>query len=234
MPVIGGGFLSGPFAGDREFPINASGTTYLLWDESAVKLQMVGDHFKLETDLDGKTLRFNSRNYDQTSGGSLGFQCKPNQSTNSSGNVVGGEISPRLSSGVALSGSGSITGLHVDVFLKGTASGTVAGNCRGLEVELVTDDSGTRTIDGYVTGLRFRSAFSATTITGEFSAIRFEKPEAQTNSKTYTTVFEMPSTIPLVWNDTPGTEPSTADGYIKVVVNGSDRFIQLYSSAPVD
>jgi hypothetical protein len=37
-----------------------------------------------------------------------------------------------------------------------------------------------------------------------------------------------------VWNDNPNTEPTTADGYIKVLVNGQVRYIQLYSGAPVD
>ncbi|KKL66098.1 hypothetical protein LCGC14_2148390 [marine sediment metagenome] len=99
---------------------------------------------------------------------------------------------------------------------------------------MVTSNSGTRTIDGYVTGLRFRSVFSATAITGNFTAIRTEFPEAQTNSQTYDAWAEWTGTVALVWNNTPGTEPSTADGYVKVIVNGTDRWIQLYSSAPVD
>ncbi len=145
--------------------------------------------------------------------------------------MVGMEISPRLQDGVT---SLSITGLHVDVDLKGTTAVTTDENVRGIEVELVTSNSGTRTISGYVTGIRFRSVFSATAITGNFTAMRFEFPEAQTNSQTYDAWVDFTGTIPLVWNNTPGTEPSTADGYLKVIVNGTDRFIQLYSGAPVD
>lgn len=185
----------------------------------------------LRTYDDSKPVKINSRNYTQTSGNSIGFQVKPSQTVTTTGEVIGGEISPRLQNGI---NAAVIKGLHVNVDLKGTSTRTISGDVRGLEVELTTSNSGTSTIDGYVTGLRFRSAFSATTLTGEFSAIRFEFPEAQTNSQTYDEVFQFTGTIPLVWNNTPGTEPSTADGYLKVEVNGTDRWIQLYSSAPVD
>ena len=185
----------------------------------------------LRSGLD-QPLRFNVRSdYINTTGDTIGFQVKPGQNAITTGNVVGGEISPRLQDGVS---SASITGLHVDVDLKGTTAVTNSGNVRGLEIELVTSNSGTRTISGYVTGIRFRSVFSATTITGNFTAMRFEFPEAQTNSQTYDALMDLTGTIALVWNNTPGTEPTTADGYIKVIVNGTDRFIQLYSGAPVD
>ena len=166
-----------------------------------------------------------------TSGDAIGFTSKPPQTVTTTGTLFGGQVSPRLNSGVA---AGNIIGLHVDSYLKGTAAGTVSGDVRGMQIELVTDDAGTRTISGDVVGLRFRSAFSATTITGDFLAIKIEKPEAQTNSKTYTAVLELTSTIAGVWNNAPGTEPTTADGYLKIIVNGAVRYIQLYSGAPVD
>ena len=191
-------------------------------------------HLVLTTDSDDRQIRINSRNFAQTSGSSIAFQAKPAQNVGSSGSVIGGEISPRVNSGVALSGSGGIIGLHVDAYLKGTAAGTIGGDVRGLQVELVTDDAGTRTVSGNVTGLRFRAAFSATTITGKFVPIRIEKAEAQTNSKQWDAVLELPSTNAGIWHDDPNTEPSTAAGYIKVLVNGNARYIQLYSTAPTD
>lgn len=193
-----------------------------------------GQHTDFRTDDDSKTLRLNSRNYTQTSGNSIGFQAKPAQTVASSGQVIGGEISPRVNDGIALSGSGGLVGLHVDAYAKGTSAGTIAGDVRALNLELVTDDAGTRTISGNVTGIRIRSAFSATTITGTFVPIRIEKAESQTNSKQYDAVLELPSTNAGVWHSDPGTEPSTAAGYIKVLVNGLARYIQLYSGAPVD
>lgn len=185
----------------------------------------------LNTTTDTTSVRLNSRNYTQATGSSIGFQSKPAQTVTSTGSVIGGEISPRVNSAVAIA---NVIGLHVDSYLKGTAAGTVSGDVRGMQIELVTDDAGTRTISGDVTGLRMRSAFSATGITGNFTAFKIEKPEAQTNSQTYDAVFNFTSTIPLVWHSDPNTEPSTAAGYIKVIVNGVNRWIQLYSSAPVD
>ncbi|OHB18483.1 MAG: hypothetical protein A2666_01515 [Parcubacteria group bacterium RIFCSPHIGHO2_01_FULL_47_10b] len=180
-------------------------------------------------------IRLNSRTDNTATSDFIGVQIKPGQGTSkTSGNVIGIEISPRLNSGVALAASGSIIGAHIDTYLKGTAVGTVNGDVRGLQVELVTDDAGTRTVDGYVAGIRIRSAFSATAITGNFVPLRIEKPEVQTNSQNYDAVLDLTSDLAGVWNDNPGTEPSTADGYLKVIVNGQARYIQLYSGAPVD
>jgi len=185
----------------------------------------------LKSHDDSKPVKINSRSYTQTSGNSIAFQVKPSQTVTTTGEVIGGEISPRLQDDVD---AAVIKGLHIDVDLKGTTARTISGDVRGLEIELVSSNSGTSTISGYMTGIRMRSAISATTLTGEFSAIRIEAPEAQTNSQTYDEVFQLTSTVPLVWNNTPATEPSTTDGYIKVEVNGTDRWIQLYSTAPVD
>lgn len=188
-------------------------------------------HLLIETDGDSKTIRLNSRNYAQTSGSSIGFQAKPAQNVASTGTVTGGEISPRINSGIACA---NIIGLHVDAYLRGTAAGTVSGDVRGLQVELVTDDAGTRTISGNVSALRIRSAFSATTITGKFVPIRIEVPEAQTNSKTYDAAFEFTGKATGAWNDDPGTELNnpggTVKGYIKVLVNGNARYIALYEA----
>lgn len=184
----------------------------------------------LETVADNKPVRINSRNY-TTSGDNIGFQSKPAQAANGA-DIKGGEISPRVNSGFTL--SGTIMGLHVDSQLKGTAAGTISGDVRGLNIELVTDDAGTRDITGNVSFIRLRGAFSAGTVSGKITAIRIEKLETQTNSKQFDAVLELPSTLAGVWNNAPATEPTTADGYIKVLVNGAARYIQLYSGAPVD
>lgn len=192
-----------------------------------------------DIDFDVKTkgrgvLRLNNNTTASTDGSKIGFQSKPGQSASMGNNVIGGEISPRLNDAVALTGTGSIIGLHVDAYLKGTSAGTVAGDVRGMQIELVTDDAGTRTISGDVVGLRFRSAFSATTITGKFVPIKIEKAETQTNSKQWDAVLMLPGTNAGIWHDDPTTEPSTPAGYIKVLANGNARYIQLYSTAPTD
>ena len=186
---------------------------------------------KLKSADDTKPVTLNSRNYTQTSGSSIGFQSKPAQTVTTTGSVIGGEISPRVNNDIDVA---NVIGLHVDTYLKGTATRTVSGDVRGEQIELVTDDAGTCTYSGKVVGLRFRTAFSATGITGLFVPISVEKPEAQTNSQNYDGVLDLTSTVAGVWHDDPTTEPSTAAGYVKVYVNGNARYIQLYSTAPTD
>lgn len=181
----------------------------------------------------GNASRLGSRNFDAASGDAIGSQTKPAQTVASSGNLIGMEISPRLNSGIALSGSGSVIGLHVDAYLKGTAAGTVAGDVRGQQIELVTDDSGTRTVSGNVIGLRFRAAFSLTTLTGYMTPIKIEKAESQTNSKQWGYAMVLTGDNALIWRDDYTTEVTTLSGAIKVQVNGADRWIPLYSGAPV-
>ena len=216
------------------FPVCISGSTGTIKFQGDLVIQAditpkSGSHLVLNTVDNNKNVRLNSRDFTNTTGGVTGFQVKPGQAATSTGELKGGEISPRFKDGFT---ANTIVGLHVDAFLKGTTAVTTPGDVRGMQVELVTDDAGTRTISGYVTGLRMRSAFSATAITGNFSAFRIEKPEAQTNSQTYDTVFDFTSTVPLVWNDTDVDSGDTEAGYIKVIVNGNARYIVLYSDAP--
>ena len=111
---------------------------------------------------------------------------------------------------------------------KGTAVGTVSGDVRGLQIELVSDDAGTRTITGEVNAIRIRAAFSATAITGKFSAIRVEIPETQTNSKTYDYLLDLTGTG-TAWSDTDTASGDTEAGFIRVRINGNARRIVTYS-----
>ena len=185
------------------------------------------------TDQTGETVRINSITNTGTANSWIGFQSKPAQGASTAQNVIGFEVSPRLNDTFALTGSGSIIGAHVDTYLRGT-TGNVAGDVRGQQIELVTDDAGTRTVSGDVVGLRFRSAFSATGITGDMVPLRVEFSEVQTNSQNWDAFLKLTGDQAGVWNDNPGTEPTTADGYLKIIVNGQIRYIQLYSGAPVD
>ena len=188
-------------------------------------------HLALNTTSDGNQVRINSRTFTQTSGSSIAFQSKPGQGASSSGNVIGCEISPRVNNTFALTGTGTLIGAHIDAYLKGT-TGNIGGDVRGVQIELVTDDAGTRTVTGDVVGLRFRAAFSGT-ITGDMVVIRVEKAEAQTNSKQWEYLLELTGDNALIWRDDYTTEVTTLAGAIKVLVNGADRWIPLYSGAPV-
>lgn len=208
------------------------------WDDAVNDpIASSADHLELNSgatasDLAGKTVRINSITNTGTANSLIGFQSKPAQGAATAQNVIGCEISPRVNDTFALTGSGTLIGAHIDAYLKGT-TGNIAGDVRGAQIELVTDDAATRTVSGDVVGLRFRAAFSGT-ITGDMVAIRIEKAETQTNSKQWEAVLELTDTVAGVWNDAPGTEPTTADGYFKVIVNGNARYVQLYSGAPAD
>lgn len=192
-----------------------------------------GEHLKLASGQGNRTVRINVKTFSDTnatSGSIIGAQIKPRAGVESTGSVIGSETSSQVADAIAIA---NVIGAHVDAYVRGT-TGNISGDVRGLQVELVTDDAGARTISGNVSGIRLRTAFSATAITGNFSAIRIEKNEVQTNSQSYDAVLELTSTLAGIWNNAPGTEPTTADGYIKVLVNGAARYIQLYSGAPVD
>lgn len=203
---------------------------------SAGAISDIGDNLQLNsgltnTDLAGKTVRLNSITNTGTANSLIGFQSKPGQGASTAQNVIGAEISPRVNDTFALTGSGTLIGMHVDAYLKGT-TGDVAGDVRGMQIELVTDDAGTRTISGGVVGLRMRAAFSGT-ITGDMVAMRIEKAESQTNSKQWEYVLELTGDNGLVWSDGYGTEAADENGAIKVRVNGQDRWIKLYGTAPI-
>src|SRR3990167_10419751 len=194
------------------------------------------DNFEIRTQDLSKTIRLNSQTDSTTASGDLiGFQSKPRTGVAGTQVVYGCQISAQISNGIALTGSGSIVGGHFDVYLRGTSAGTIAGDVRGLQIELTADEAGTRDITGYVTGIRIRKVFSAGTVTGVQSAIRVEVPEVQTNSETYTGLFDLTGTVgtgtTTVWTDGAVTS-ATAAGVLGIYVNGSKRYINLYSGTP--
>lgn len=186
-------------------------------------------NFQINTQDLSKTIRLNSQTDSTTASGDLiGFQSKPRTGVAGTQNVIGCQISAQVSNGIALSSSGSVIGGHFDVYLRGTAAGTIAGDVRGLQIELTTDDAGTRDITGYVTALRIRKVFSAGTVTGKQSAIRIEKPEAQTGSESYDCVFQFTDSIADVWAAT-GDKTGTPAGYIAVMFDSTKKYIQTYT-----
>jgi len=190
-------------------------------------------HSSFNSAADDKVIKLNSRNYIATTGDYIGVQVKPAATvTKTADGLKGLEVSPRVNDAVAMAGaSGTVIGIHSDVYLKGTSAGTIAGDIRALNLEVVTDDAGTRTISGNVNAIRIRAAFSATTISGAMIPIRIEKAEAQTNSKQWSAVLDLPSQLAGVWDDTITTNTdTTAAGFIAVRINGNVRYIPTYSA----
>lgn len=192
-----------------------------------ITVASVGDHLLLRTLDDDRTVRINSRNF-ATSGNSIGFQSKPSQTVNGA-DIKGGEISPRVQSGITL--SGSIVGLHVDFDLKGTAAGTISGDVRVLELEMIADVSGGRTITGDATAIRVRSFMPASGgVSGTKSVMKIETVEP--GGVLYDGILDLKSTVADLYNDTDSGGGGALDGFIKVIVNDNARYIRLYDAAP--
>lgn len=187
-------------------------------------------NFAFATQNLSKTITLNSQTDSVTTSGDLiGFQSKPRAGVGGSQTVYGCQISAQISDAIAT--TGSIVGGHADVYLRGTSAGTIGGDVRGFQIELTTDDAGTRDITGNVSALRLRMAFSAGTISGTVTAIRIEKPEVQTGSEAYSSVFELTDTLAGVWSDTTTATGDTEAGYFAVRINGNLRYVQCFSDA---
>ncbi|APU88869.1 hypothetical protein Rctr197k_040 [Virus Rctr197k] len=182
------------------------------------------NHMVLNTLTAGRTIRLNSQTTTDTASSFIGFQAKPGRGASSTENVIGGEISPRLNSAVALTGSGSIIGLHVDAYLRGSAGGDIAGDVRGMQIELVDDNAAGRTISGNAIGIRFRSNLSCTAITGQHTVLSVENGEG---SQKWDQLAVIESEAG-VFDDTTAVN-ATQNGYIAVMVNGQQRYIPLYT-----
>lgn len=185
-------------------------------------------HLVLNTTTDTTQVRINSRSFTAATGDNMAFQAKPSQTVTTTGSLQGGQISPRLQSAIA---AANLIGLHIDTDMKGTAGGDVSGDVRGMEIEMVSDASSGRTIAGDVQGIRFRTNLDAT-VTGHVVPLYVLSGEAAGGQ--WDAFVKFSAAIAGVVNHAPGTEPTTADGYIKVLIGSNVRYIQLYSGAPVD
>lgn len=105
---------------------------------------------------DNIAVKINSRDFNQTSGSSIGVQIKPNQAT-AGASVRGLEVQPRFASAI---GGADLVGANISGILKGV-TGNLSGAVHVLEVE--TDFSAgsnpTRTIAGDVSMLRISGDF---------------------------------------------------------------------------
>lgn len=128
------------------------------------------DNLDINSVPDNKPVRINSRDYAQTSGSSIGFQCKPNQAV-AGASVSGCEIQPRFASGI---GGVNLIGANISAILKGV-TGNLTGEVHVLELETDFDQNQnpTRTITGDVCLLRLSGGFPNTmTFSGKKSAIQ--------------------------------------------------------------
>lgn len=123
---------------------------------------------------------------------------------------------------------GTVNGAHISLSVSG-ASGAVSGAGNGLRVTLGLGD-GTNA-GGTLSVIQVDTDFdNGATVPATVAGLRF----TSSNTKKLNYVFAFDGTNGLVWDDDFGTEPSTAAGGLKVLINGSERWLQLYSVAPAN
>jgi hypothetical protein len=136
-------------------------------------LAPTGFHLHLDTRSDNKQVKLNSRDFTQASGSSIAFQSKPSQTVDTTGDVIGGEISPRVQSGID---AGQLKGLHIDTDMKGTGARTVSW-VKGLELEFGSDAGSNVTVTNDAVGINLRNFLQGVTVTGDVAAIRIQNHE---------------------------------------------------------
>lgn len=197
----------------------------LIVKTSGVALTDATNDLKFSATAAGKKITLNSITKTSTSSSNIGFQSKPGQGASMANDVIGGEISPRISDTFALTGSGSIIGLHVDAYLKGT-TGDIAGHVRGMQIELVDDGGSSRTVTGDCVGLRFRSNISYT-VTGDHVPILVEADEGTTG---WEFLLKLPDDE-VIASDA-AVSSATNAGFLKIKVGSATRYINLFSGTP--
>jgi len=183
----------------------------------------INQHMILNTRKDNKQLRFNSREFNQVSGNSIAFQAKPDQRTTTSGEVIGGEISPRVQNGI---GAGVLKGLHIDTDIKGTGGGNIA-SVRVLELEAVDAGANSRTISGDIAFIRVRSNMSPGTLSGDQAVVLVEAKEGSKDFSAFAK-FAAASAIAANHTSTGASLPSNV-GWVRAKVGATYYKIPLYN-----
>jgi hypothetical protein len=127
---------------------------------------------------------------------------------------------------VAAATGGTVNGAHISLSVSG-ASGSISGAGNALRATL---GLGANTVaGGTLAVIQVDTDFdAAATVPATCAGIRFTK--SGTGELPF--VFAFDSVNAGVWDDDYSTEVSTIAGALKVLVNGSTRYIPLYSGAP--
>jgi len=180
------------------------------------------DHMRLETVKDNKQVKLNARDFSQTSGDSIAFIAQPNQIATTTGEVFGGQIKPRLASGLS---AATVNGLGIDSELKGTGATTVTSDLRGLNLYMGAA-SANHVIGGDVVVFRSRAEIS-TNPTGHIVLHKVVNHEGSQGWDGFVKFAEALGTHSMTTNsDKTGNAKS---GTIKVIANNTLYHIQLFA-----
>lgn len=190
--------------------------------EIGLPIRMVStEHMVLDTVSDNRQVRINSRSFVQATGDSIGFQSKPSQGATTTGEVYGGQVSPRVASTF---GAGSLIGMSVDPVIQGS-TGTITA-LRGLQVTMTdnTPSPATRTITR-ATMIRLWHQMEAHTFTNGVIGIDWEA--AGGRAWTFAMRFADDSGTGLA---DLASATATVNGVIKVQIGSTTGYIATYAS----
>jgi len=190
--------------------------------EFSGKVMSVGGNKQLSQD--DAPYRINSRDYTITSGEHCGLQTKPNISVGGTAitgvGVTGVESSPRFAAGIS---GGKLVGFFSNPILKTNTTAASTGPMRCFEGKLETGANATRTT-ALMCILHAMSDVRGTVTQGP-TVFMINKGDYNA----WESVMEFEGAETGVWNKDPGTElTATIKGYIKIVMDGSDKYIALY------
>lgn len=175
----------------------------------------------MATTSDSVPVKLNSRNFTQASGDTIGFQVTPNQAADTTGEVFGGQIKPRVASGFD---AATVNGLGIDSELKGSGAGALSSDLRGINMYLGATGSGT--IGGNVVGLRVRQEVNINP-TGRIVFAHIVQHEGSQGWDGLLEFTEALGTHSMTTSS--DKDANTAAGTIKVYANGTLYHIQLYA-----
>ncbi len=187
------------------------------------------NHFKLETMVDGKSVRINSRNVTQAAGDHTAVSIKPNKSADGTGSVTGLEVSPRFAAGV---GGGDLRAILADPVLK-ASTGDLTGQVVAFEANIDFGVDGTRTITGDVSAFSsFLAVPSTFTYSGHIAFLRVR----DVNIKGWDYLLNIDSAggvgaMVAVASDNMTVSPdATAEsGYLRIVIADTAYQIPIYA-----
>lgn len=177
-----------------------------------------GQNPRWVSQLDSRPIHLNRRDYTRSDGSSIALQCGPNQTVLTTHDVIGAEFRAR-SAGV---GTGGLIGVKSDPNAT-TGTGTILA-VRGFETNITVN--GTRTVTTDISALRaFLDVASTVTVTGKKSVIQVPNENQSAwdyllNSETSAGIHDL----------TAGTY-TTAEGFLKVRIAGSDYQIPFFTAA---
>ena len=207
-----------PEGGDS--PIKFDIGSYMEFGET-VNIRTAAGHFQLQTVADDKNARINSRDVPQTSGSHSGAQIKPNGTGTGTASLTGLEVSPRFAAGIA---GADIVAIKADPLLK-AGSGNLSGAVVAVQANIDFGESGTRTITGDVVAFEsFLAVPSTYTYSGHKTFLKVRTVNIA--SWDYFLKVEASTGLAVV---SAGTY-STADGYLKIRVAGSDYRIAFFAA----